>query len=157
MLASPSEGIPGQRRKVLALRSGRGGTSVITSKSAIYDHFKIGQRNLLRTRVVLPYWPLIWQALLCCMPAVAGRGIALAGFQRSALKSLLGGAAASMRAGRGGNPPAPAFPGGETGRGDQIPCCRRRIRSAPGPSAGSMVVAADLVRQLFGPHLSTCP
>jgi putative membrane protein len=28
--------------------------SVITSKPAIHDHFKTGQRNLLRTRVVLP-------------------------------------------------------------------------------------------------------
>src|SRR5437879_3318758 len=28
---------------------------------------------------------------------------------------------------RGGNPPAPAFPLGETGKGDQIPCCRRLL------------------------------
>jgi len=31
-----------------------GEASVITSKPAIHDHFKTGQRNLLRTRAVLP-------------------------------------------------------------------------------------------------------
>jgi hypothetical protein len=29
--------------------------------------------------------------------------------------------------GVGGHPPAPAFPSGETGKGVQIPCCRRPI------------------------------
>src|ERR1700733_15596183 len=29
---------------------------------------------------------------------------------------------------RGGNPPAPAFLLGETGKGDRIPCCRRPLR-----------------------------
>jgi len=53
------------------------------------------------------------------------RGIAQGGFQRSALKSLLRGEARSLR--RGGNRPRPGLPLGETGKGDQIPCCRRRI------------------------------
>jgi len=38
--------------------------SVITSKPAIHDHFKTGQRNLLRTRAVVPRQVSIWQVLL---------------------------------------------------------------------------------------------
>jgi hypothetical protein len=53
------------------------------------------------------------------------RGIAQGGFQRSALKSLLRGEARCLR--RGGNRPRPGLPLGETGKGDQIPCCRRLI------------------------------
>src|SRR5437870_9615334 len=33
--------------------------------------------------------------------------------------------------GVGGTFPAPAFPLGETGKGDQIPCCRRQFDVAP--------------------------
>ena len=57
------------------------------------------------------------------------------GFQRSALKPLLrgerlhrcvpAGLAGAHRAPRGGNHPRPGLPLGETGKGDQIPCCRR--------------------------------
>ena len=53
------------------------------------------------------------------------RGIAQGGFQRSALKSLLRGEARCLR--RGGNRPRPGLPLGETGKGDQVPCCRRLI------------------------------
>ena len=49
-------------------------------------------------------------------------------------------------------------PEGKRKRGDRIPCCRRLIRSAPDHDAASFeVVAADLVRQLRGPHFSTRP
>jgi hypothetical protein len=71
------------------------------------------------------------------MLAMAGRGMAQGGFQRSGLKSLLRGEPmASLRASffllarsvlrRGGNPPAPAFPGGETGKG-RSDSVRRRL------------------------------
>jgi hypothetical protein len=53
------------------------------------------------------------------------RGIAQGGFQWSALKSLLRGEARCLR--RGGNRPRPGLPLGETGKGDQIPRCRRLI------------------------------
>jgi hypothetical protein len=33
---------------------------------------------------------------------------------------------------RGGNPPASGFPSGETGKGNQIPCCRRLLPRSPG-------------------------
>ena len=62
----------------------------------------------------------------------ARRGIAQGGFQWSALKSLLRGEARSLR--RGGNRPRPGLPLGETGKGDQIPCCRRRISFGSGVS-----------------------
>jgi hypothetical protein len=42
---------------------------------------------------------------------------------------------------RGGNPPAPAFPGGETGKGSSIPCCRRQFsffRSASSSDPSSL-------------------
>ena len=65
-------------------------------------------------------------------PQVTRRGIAQGGFQRSALKSLLRGEARSWR--RGGNRPRPGLPLGETGKGDQIPCCRRRISFGSGVS-----------------------
>ena len=58
-------------------------------------------------------------------PRAPRRGIAQGGFQRSALKSLLRGEARCLR--RGGNRPRPGLPLGETGKGDQIPCCRRLI------------------------------
>jgi len=58
-------------------------------------------------------------------PRAPRRGIAQGGFQRSALKSLLRGEARCLR--RGGNSPRPGLPLGETGKGDQIPCCRRLI------------------------------
>src|ERR1700687_300583 len=58
-------------------------------------------------------------------PRAPRRGIAQGGFQRSALKSLLRGEARCLR--RGGNHPRPGLPLGETGKGDQIPCCRRLI------------------------------
>jgi hypothetical protein len=59
----------------------------------------------------------------CRRPRSPRRGIAQGGFQRSALKSLLRGEARCLR--RGGNRPRPGLPLGETGKGDQIPCCRR--------------------------------
>jgi hypothetical protein len=65
-------------------------------------------------------------------PQATRRGIAQGGFQRSALKSLLRGEARSWR--RGGNHPRPGLPLGETGKGDQIPCCRRRISFGSGVS-----------------------
>ena len=65
-------------------------------------------------------------------PRAPCRGIAQGGFQRSALKSLLRGEARSWR--RGGNRPRPGLPLGETGKGDQIPCCRRRISFGSGVS-----------------------
>ena len=42
---------------------------------------------------------------------------------------------------RGANPPAPAFPGGETGKGSLIPCCRRQFsffRSASSSDPSSL-------------------
>ena len=69
-------------------------------------------------------------------PHRVDRGIAQGGFQRSVLKSLLrgepqsrgvpAGLAGGQRARRGGNPPAPAFPGGETGKG-RSNSLRRRL------------------------------
>ena len=69
-------------------------------------------------------------------PHRVGREIAQGGFQRSVLKSLLrgepqsrgvpAGLAGGQRARRGGNPPAPAFPGGETGKG-RSNSLRRRL------------------------------
>jgi hypothetical protein len=58
-------------------------------------------------------------------PRATRRGIAQGGFQRRVLKSLLRGEARSLR--RGGNRPRPGFPLGETGKGDQIPRCRRLV------------------------------
>jgi hypothetical protein len=64
----------------------------------------------------------------------------LAGDAQGGGSPLVGGAAASMLASafcwraacfrRGGNHPRPSLPLGETGKGDQIPCCRRLIRGA---------------------------
>ena len=105
---------------------------------------------------------------------MAGRGIAQGGFQRSALKSLLRGEprhrcvpawfAGGQRARRGGNPPAPAFPGGETGKGrsdSSLPqadsfrarsChwlrCSRRFRApAPRTALEHVPVMEDAVQQ----------
>ena len=68
--------------------------------------------------------PSTWPSI----SAMPHRGDAQGGFQRSVLKPLLRGEPRPLPR-RGGNPPAPAFPLGETGKGDQIPCCRRRLCS----------------------------
>src|ERR1700722_13546481 len=48
---------------------------------------------------------------------------------KGAAALLWGGPVAALLANRrGGNPPAPAFLLGETGKGDRIPCCRRTLR-----------------------------
>ena len=57
-----------------------------------------------------------------------------------------------------GEPARPGFsPEGKRERGDQIPCCRRLILPALDHEAVPAVATADFVRQLRGPHLSTCP
>src|SRR6266404_4094555 len=104
-----------------------GAPSVITSKPAIRYHFKTGQRDLTQdTNMLYRADRCAGKCFLDSMrPRAARRGIAQGGFQRSALKSLLRGEARSWR--RGGNRPRPGLPLGETGKGDQIPYCRRRI------------------------------
>jgi hypothetical protein len=71
---------------------------------------------------------------------IAHRLKPIGGSRKGAPALLRGEPAASMRVSavgwraacvrRGGNPPGPAFPMGETGNGVEIPCCRRRFHIA---------------------------
>ena len=163
----------GDRRKIFQFTPFYPNASVITSKPAIRYHLlqnrPTGPHSGLHD--VVPCRPRFRQVLLRLNVARASsRGIAQGGFQRSALKSLLRGEVRSLR--RGGNRPRPGFPLGETGMGIRFLAAAGRLHSGSlfhdaswdglmGSAATAMLVATAvavvLVRQLRGPHLSTCP
>ena len=58
---------------------------------------------------------------------------------------------------RGGNPPAAAFPFGETGKGESLPCCRRRMRGGTLSSTGCCPAAEHNAVRAAADWLSPWP